>query len=169
MKKTTRAGRDGRKLLRTLAAGHQSSTRSVELAVAAGQVIARRTALGVAALTDPAGVDHAEMARLIPEKAIAFAEAAMICMQRSGEMTQRMTRFAMAESAAAMSAAGALAGCRDPITAASVQSRFAVGLYWRAVSQAIAVGALAAQAYGELVAPVHRAATQNARRLGSGR
>ena len=77
--------------------------------MASGQVIAKRTVLGVAALSDPAGLDHAEMARLIPEKAIAFGQAAMIGVQRSGEMAQRMTRFAVAESAATMRAAGALA------------------------------------------------------------
>jgi hypothetical protein len=168
MKATTRA-RDSRRLLRTLAAGQQSSVKGMELALAAGRVIERRTALGVSALTDPSCADHAEIARIIPEKAVAFGQVAAIFMQRSGEMAQRATHFAAAESAVAIRAAGQLTRCRSLAAIASLQGQLAIGFYSRAVSQSIAVAALAMQAYGDMVAPVHQAATRNSRRLGRSR
>src|SRR5690242_12291361 len=46
-----------------------------EMTVAAGSVIGRRTALAADALREPHRADHAELARMGPEKIAAFGEA----------------------------------------------------------------------------------------------
>ena len=162
---TQRAARDARRLRRTLAASHRSTGQAAALAQAAGTVIAKRTALGLAAIADPWRADHAELARIVPEKAIAFSHSATIIMQFSGDLAQRITRFAMNESMLATRAAGELAGCRDVAAVAALQNRFAMAWFSRAVSHTIAVASLMTQAQAASMAPVHRAATRNSRRL----
>src|SRR5882724_4373867 len=55
-----RSARDRRTIVRTLASSQKSSRKAAELSVATGRVIAKRAALGVAAMVDPARADHKE-------------------------------------------------------------------------------------------------------------
>ena len=46
----------------------QNAISAHELAVASGEVIAKRMAMGLSGMIDPANADHAELAQLVPEK-----------------------------------------------------------------------------------------------------
>jgi len=165
MKTIQRAGRDARKLTRTFAAAAASTRKSNELAAASGEVIAHRMALGAAALADPMTADHVEFSRMVPEKLAALSAVAAILQRRSAAVIAEMARFAGSEAAIALRAAGELTRCRTPADIAAAQSRFVLGWFARAVSQSLALGALAMSAGGAMLVPVHRAATANAKRL----
>jgi hypothetical protein len=165
MKKIRRAVRDGRRLQRTASAATRAAVKGAGLAQATGHVVAKRTALGLSALANPAQADHAEFVRIVPEKIVAFRASAITLMRCSGEMAEQATRFATSEMANATAAAADLARCRTPAAAIAVQSRFATAWLFRALSQSIAVGALAMRSYGEVMTPVHRMAVRNSARL----
>jgi Phasin protein len=165
MKQRRRAVGDARKLSRTLTIATATTLKGGELALAAGEVIAKRVALGAAALADPATADHREFTRMIAEKATALAAVGAIVQERSGAVMAEMTRIAHNEAAVALDAAGQLARCRTPAELVAVQSRIALGWVARAASQSLALAALATSAGGAMLAPVHRAAGANARRL----
>jgi len=164
-RKLQRSVRDARKLTRTLAAATASTLKSGELAVASGEVIARRVALGAAALADPATADHREFTRMVAEKVTALSAVGAIAQQRSGAVMAEMTRIAQSEAAIALEAVQQLARCRTPTDLAAAQSRVVLDWFARAASQSLAFAALAMSASGAMLAPVHRAATGNARRL----
>jgi hypothetical protein len=165
MTKIKRAGSDVRKLTRSLANAATTSLKGNELALASGRVTARRTALGVAALFDPANSDHIEFSRMVPEKIAAFAAVSSIVQQRSTAMIGQMVGFVAREGTIAMRAAGEIAASRTPADMVAAQSRFVLGWFERALSQSLALGSLATSAGGAMLGPVHRAATGNARRL----
>jgi hypothetical protein len=160
-----RAGRNVRKFTRSLADAASTTLKGGELAIASGRVIAERAALGVAALVDPGTADHAEFARMGPEKMKAFASAGSVLQRRSGAFVEEMARFAGVEAALALRAAGELALCRSPVDVLALNNRLALAWFGRAVSHAVALGALTVAAGGAALVPVHRAATGNARRL----
>lgn len=165
MKKIKRAVRDGRRLQRTAHATRRAVRKGAALAQATGHVIAKRAALGAAAIANPAQADHAEFARIVPEKVAAFSASAMTLMRCSQEMAQQAARFATSELASATAAVADLARCRSPAAAAAVQGRFATAWMFRALSQSIAVGALAMRSYGDVITPMHRVAVNNSKRL----
>ena len=165
MNKLRRAARDGRRMQRTASAATRTALKGAALAQATGDVLAKRTALGLSAMANPAQADHLEFVRIVPEKMAAFSASAMTLMRCSREMAELAARFAASEIANATAAGANLARCRTPAAAAAVQSRFATAWMLRALSQSIAVGALAMRSYGDVVTPVHRAAVRNSRRL----
>jgi hypothetical protein len=165
MKSIQRAGRDVRKLTRTFAATAATARKSNELAVASGEVIAHRMALGAAAFADPMTADHVEFSRMVPEKMAALSAVAAILQRRSTALLAEMARFARSEAAIALRAAGEITRCRTPADIAAAQSRFVLGWFARAISQSLTLGGLAMSAGGAMLVPVHRAATDNAKRL----
>jgi hypothetical protein len=136
-----------------------------ELAVAAGQVIAARAALGAAAMMDPLKADHVEFARIIPEKTTAFSAAGVAWLRGSSETAQRISAFAASELATAATAAAAIASCKTPAGVFAAQSRYASAWFGRVLTQSVALGSLAIKSQGAAMAPLYRAATANARRL----
>jgi hypothetical protein len=165
MKKIRRAVRDSRRLQRTASAASRAALKGAALAQATNHVAAKRTALGLSAIVNPLAADHVEFGRIVPEKIAAFRASAITLMRCSQEITQQATRFATSEIANATAAAADLARCRTPAAAIAVQSRFATAWLFRALSQSIAVGALAMRSYGEVMTPVHRMAVRNSARL----
>ena len=166
MKKSRRAGNDARNLTRSLASAAATTLKGNELALASGHVIAKRAALGVAALVDPANADHVEFSRMMPEKMAAFSAASAILQRRSQVIAEQVTRFAIDEATITLHAAAQFAVCRTPADLLAAQGRFAVEWFGRVLSQSMALGSLALSAGGAMLVPVHRAATGNARRLG---
>ncbi len=136
-----------------------------ELALAAGEVVATRLAIGAAALLDPVNADHAEFARLVPEKAEAFSAAGTALAQRSADIAHQVTSFAVGELVLACKAAAAMADCHTPAALLFAQGRFVMGCVTRSLSQSAALAALAVNAQAAALAPVHQTATANARRL----
>lgn len=144
----------------------RNAGRGGDLAIASGQVVARRMALGIAATFDPLRADHVEFSRMVPEKMAAFSAAGMIMLKRSDRATRQMTRFASDEVATTARATIAMAGCTSPAALAVAQGRFARAWLDRTVSNCIAMGMLALRAQDAVVAPLRQAATANADRLG---
>ena len=166
MKPVNRALRDAAKIGDTLADVAATQGKHGELALASGDVVAKRMALGAAAMADPLHADHTEFARMIPEKAHAFSDAGVVLLQRSGAAVQQVARFAANELALATRATMALAACRTPAELAAAQARLLTAWFGRAMSQSIELNAMAVRSQAAVMAPVHRTAIANARRLG---
>jgi hypothetical protein len=149
----------------TLAAASSSAAAGGELMLASGTVIALRAAMGVRGLADPANADHAELALLLPEKSEAMSAASMILFQQAGEAAHRTTLFALEEFSAAADATTEIAACADPSAWAALQGNLALAAFGRVMAQSIAMGTLAIAAQQAAMAPFHRAATANAKRL----
>jgi hypothetical protein len=163
--KSAAAIRRATKLGNAIGIAGKNARKTSELAFAASQVIAKRMALGAAAMADPFNADHAEFAKIIPEKTEAFSQVGMIWLCWSSVFTDQMASFATREMATVAQAAAAMASCRTPAGVIAAQSSFAAAWFARAISQSIALGALAMRSQSAALAPVHRAATANARRL----
>jgi hypothetical protein len=166
MKSSTRLFSDVQKLGTAMSVAGTNVRKTQELLAASGQVVAKRMTLGAAALVNPATADHAEFARMVPEKAKAFSEAGAAWLRWSGAISGHMSSFVSRELLTATQAAAEMALCRTPTSLAAAQHRFATAWFARAVSHSIALGSLSARSHSAAMAPVHRAATANARRLG---
>ena len=166
MKLRTRELAGARKLGHATRIAGTNGRKGGELAVAAGQVIAKRAALAAAAMVDPLNADLVEFARIIPERTTAFSSAGMAWLRGSSEAAQRMSAFTASELAKAATAAVAIAGRKTPAGIMAAQSRFATAWFARVFSQSIALGSLAMKSQSAAMAPIYRAAVQNARRLG---
>lgn len=136
-----------------------------ELALASGEVVVKRMALGAAAMVDPLNADHAEFARMVPEKAQAFSDAGTAILQRSSDVLQQMANYAVAEMSIAMKFSMGMAAYRTPAALAAAQSKFLLGWLGRSLSQSAALGHFAVRSQAAAIAPVHKTATANARRL----
>lgn len=165
MNSRKRVSRDGRRVRRTLTAAGKTSLKAAALAMAASQVVARRSALGVSALNDPARTNNLELSRILPEKAGALSSAAVGVAVRSGEVARQIVRYAGTETVMLAGAMGAMARCRTPAAVAAIQTQFATAWFFRSLSHAIAVNEIGMRAWGGLVAPLHRTVMSNAQRL----
>jgi len=157
--RATRAANDA------LAAAGASSRTAGEMMLAAGEVIGKRVALGTAAMFNPAAADHAEFAKMIPEKTAAFGAAGSILTDRSLRAARYVAQAATSEMSIAAATCARLATCVDPGRMLSVQADYATGWMARAMALSLRLGAMTLQAQGAAMRPVHRAATANARRL----
>ncbi len=157
--RATRAANDA------LQAAGLNSVTSGEMMLAAGEVIGKRVALGTVAVMNPAIADHAEFALMIPEKTEAFAAAGTILTDRSWRAARYVARSASTEVSIAAATCAALATCADPASLLSAQMEYAAGWFSRTLTVSLRLGAMALQAQGAAMAPVHEVATANARRL----
>jgi hypothetical protein len=150
--------------VRSTTTSQVTAAKLAELTVAAHTVVSERHALGMRAHTDPL-VAHSEFARLVPEKVRAFSEAGVAITRYAAELTGQVTRMAAGEVAAATAAATRLASCRTPVEAMAVNGRLAMDWWGRGLSRWMSMAALATRSQAAILAPVHLAATRNARRL----
>lgn len=127
-------------------------------------MIAARTARMALDLTNPKGQDLAELSLMGTEKAEAAAASAAALAASAGAIGHRLGQAALNEGGKALDAAGAMMTA-DPATAAELQLRYMVGWWGRAAGQALALNAALIKAQAEAVAPIHKTATANARRL----
>lgn len=149
----------------TLAVASSGAAAGGELMVASGTVIALRMAMGVRALADPLTADHAELARLVPEKSEAVSAASIILLQQVGEAAHRATLFALDEFSAAADATTEITACGNPSALCTLPGNLALAAFGRVVAQSIAMGTLAMVAQQAAMSPFHLAATANAKRL----
>jgi hypothetical protein len=114
-----------------------------EMMVAAGKVVDQRTRMIHSASQSPLTGDYRELGKMVPEKVAAFGEAAEILTREWGVWQRSVTS----------QVTGALTA--EPLTFASSQSLYgwvdAVTRLWAAPAKALA--------------PIHKSATGNARRL----
>jgi hypothetical protein len=148
-----------------LDAAARNASHSNDLAIASGQIIAKRVALGVAAAFDPMQADHVEFGRMMPEKIEAFSAAGMIMLQQSSQAGEHITRFASDALMTATQATVALAGCLSPAAMAETQGRFALEFLERAASNFFALGMLALGAQQAAMVPFQQTVAANAERL----
>jgi hypothetical protein len=137
-----------------------------DLAMAAGRVIAKRVALGVAAAMNPLLADRTEFERMVPEKLEAFLAASVIMLTQSGQAGQQITRFASDAVMTATRATIAMAGCATPAALAEAQGTFAFGWMDRVAANFIAMGMLALGAQEAVMVPIRQTVAANAQRLG---
>ena len=149
-----------------LIAAAQNSKHGGDMARATSQVIAKRVALGMAAAFNPLQADHAEFARIIPEKVEAFSTAGMAMLKQSGQASRQMIRLATDEVMTTARATIEMTSCSGPAALAEAQSRFARAWLSRAASSFIALGALALASQAATMAPVRQTVLANAERLG---
>ena len=78
-------------------------------------------------MVNPFNADHAEFARMVPEKAQAFADAGTAILQRSSDVVQQMANYAVTEMSIAMTSTVGMIACRTPVALAAAQSKFLLG------------------------------------------
>jgi hypothetical protein len=124
---------------------------AAELAVAAPQVIAARLAMGAAAMSNPSQAANTEALRMMSEKTQAFAEGGLAASARAAEIGAQTAAYVMAEAVAGASL--------TPFGAAHAAGRFYD--YWAGMTR------LGLQMQSAAMAPLHKTATANAKRLRS--
>jgi O-methyltransferase involved in polyketide biosynthesis len=147
------------------AAATLNATRSSDLARASSQVVAKRVVLGVAGALNPADADHAEFARMVPEKIEAFSAVGSVVRQQTDHVAREWTRLASDELKAAAQATLALAGCSTPAALAAAQHALMLGWFERAAANVAAMGMLTLRAQEAAMAPLHAQVAVNVDRL----
>jgi hypothetical protein len=154
----------------TLSGVLNAATRNVgvgnDIAIAAGQIIARRVALGMAAAFDPLGADHAEFGRMMPEKMEAFSAAGMIMLEQSSQAGWEFSRLASDEVMTTAQATLAMATCDSPMAMADAQGQFTLDWFSRAATNFFAMGLLALGAQQAAMVPIQQTIAANTERLG---
>jgi hypothetical protein len=137
-----------------------------DLAIGAGQIIAKRAALGLVAAVNPLAADHAEFARMVPEKVEAFSAAGMAMLEQSEQVRSQLTRLASNEVMTTAWATLEVATSSDPIAMLEAQGRFAHAWWDRAASNFMALGMMALSAQAAALGPLQLAVAANVERLG---
>ena len=148
-----------------LAAAALNASRSGDLALAASQVVAKRVALGVTGALNPAEADHAEFARMVPEKIDAFSAMGAVMRQQSDHVAREWTRRAADEVQATAEATLSLAGCLTPRALATAQHALMMGWFGRLAANIAELGMLTLQAQEAAMAPLHNQVAANVDRL----
>jgi hypothetical protein len=147
------------------AAARNASTGN-DIAMAAGQIVARRIALGMAAALDPMTADHAEFGRMMPEKMEAFSAAGAIMLEQSNQAGFEISRLASDEIMTTARATFAMAACANPMAMAEAQSKFALAWFNRATTNFFAMGMLALGVQQAAMVPIQQTIAANTERLG---
>jgi O-methyltransferase involved in polyketide biosynthesis len=148
-----------------LAAATLNASRSGDLALAASQVVAKRVALAVTGALNPAEADHAEFARMVPEKIEAFSAVGAVLRQQTDHVARAWTRRAADEVQATAKATISLAGCLTPGAFATAQHALMMGWFERLAANVAALGMLTLQAHEAAMAPLHAQVAVNVDRL----
>jgi hypothetical protein len=151
-----------------LSTAGRNSSQTTELTLAAAEVVFRRMTLGGFALVNPAAANHAEFARMVPEKTRAFSDAGSILISRSARIGQQMGQFMADEVTLAAQAATAVLTALNPVSMIAVQADAGISWAARLATLSRVIGLLALDAQAAAVAPIHRAATDNVERLRNG-
>jgi hypothetical protein len=148
-----------------LSVARQNAMRGADIVTATTQVIAKRVALGMAAAFDPAHADHAEFARIVPEKVKAFTTSGMAMLQQTRQATQQMIQLASDEAATAHTVIE-IPDYSSPAALAEAHGRFVQACFSRATSSLMKMGMLVLAAQAAVMEPIHATVVGNAERLG---
>ncbi len=158
--------RRARPSLATTAASAGANARvGAEMMEAAQQVVAARLDILSAGLNDPLKADLPEIALMGAEKVEALTLATAAATRGLSDVGQRFARDASREAQAATSALTAMVQAGSPAAAYAVQMNYALGWWGRATGSILSLNAGLAAAQAQAMAPLHRTATANARRL----
>ena len=147
------------------AAAERKRGQDCDLIMAAGNVIAKRVALGMVGALDPVRADHDELARIVPEKVEAFANASMIMLDRSADTLRQLSRLAHDEAMTTVRATIAMATCASPAALVDVQTSLVLAWFARASSNFAAMGMLGLTAQDAAMAPIRHSVQDNVERL----
>jgi predicted RNA-binding Zn ribbon-like protein len=140
-------------------------SRAGALALAAAEVLVRRMHLGGAAMVFPAGADHAEFARMVPEKARAFADAGAALLEQAVLIGRELTDLALQEAARGAAVAAEVLASPTPMGLLATQADAAHAWFGQWVVGAGAMVRLTLEAHAAVMAPIHQAAAANVERL----
>ena len=138
---------------------------SNDIAIAAGDIIAKRVILGIAAALDPMRADHAEFTRMMPEKMEAFSAAGLIMLEHSNQFGWECSRIATDEVMTTARATLAMTGCATPMAMAEAQGQFALAWFNRTATNFFAMGMLALGAQQAAMVPIQKTVAANTERL----
>lgn len=154
-----------RRLAQSAALAGTAARRATRLATNSGDVIAARMALAATAMANPASADGAEFHRMVAEKVTAFSAASQIMAGRCAAVGLELARLGAVEAAETRRGFADLALAGSPAAALAAQARLVGGFWGRAWANAALLAQLGLRAQNAALAPVHRAASSNARRL----
>lgn len=158
-------GRTARRLSRAAEGFARTGGKAGEAGLAALAVVARRNELIHAALGDPLRADHAELGRMVPEKAAAGALAGVATLHGVVRAQMALLRFWQREAQIGVQTGWRLLRATTPDAALRVQQDALSRATQRWAGLAAALTELAALGVAGTLAPVHRRVTANARRL----
>lgn len=136
-----------------------------EMLQASGDVIARRLEIVADALRDPARADFRELGLMGSEKVEALAASAQAGLTGALTLAGQAGAAAARETAAARGALDAVVNARTPAEAMMAQGSWAAGAMSRAMGDAWTLGGAMLKLQADALAPIHAAATANAKRL----
>ncbi|HEV2676451.1 MAG TPA: phasin family protein [Aliidongia sp.] len=148
-------------------AGFAATARAMsETVTAAGTVIGHRVALGAQAAADPFNTaHHAEFSLMTSEKVAAFSDASAVMMDELQDLNREVMKFVAQQTVGTAQAVFALGSASTPSAMFEVQQRFLMESWARGSAHAFKLAALSSGASALVLAPVHSAATANAKRL----
>ncbi|HYE52962.1 MAG TPA: phasin family protein [Azospirillaceae bacterium] len=153
------------KLARAGAELTRTAAQAGEMSVAAGTTIAYRLAMMAEAAANPLAWTDPEFTLMGREKLEAVAEAGVAVWGGLGAFQEGWFRWSTKQAQAAGEAMAALAMMPTPVGLAEAQRRFAERSLAGACSAATGFALAASRLGGLGLAPIHRAASDNARRL----
>ncbi len=143
---------------RGAAAIQRAAAKTAILGAVSGQVMAQRMARAATG-------DHTENSRMLPEKFGAATLAGLAMMQHATQMNMRMAGFATAEAFSIARAAQAMAAAATPAALYGAQVDFMQAWLPRWQARSMELGTALIQSGTAALAPLHRVAAGNARRL----
>lgn len=144
----------------------RAATHSGELAQASAYTIARRVGMMMQAAGDPVAISDPEFTRMVTEKVEAFSASGGAVMGGFQTFWGVWAAATAAQMLGAVQACAALAACRTPEEAAQVQYRWFDSSRMEAFSAMEKLAGSAVALFTAGLAPIHAAASANARRLG---
>jgi len=142
-----------------------SLVRAHELATATATVLSARTAMIQVALSDPANANHAELERMVVEKAQAATEIGRLSWLAWASVASTALSALTAQAQLGATFAAAMASSRSPFDVVAAQTRFASDTAAAAVRSGIALGAALARTAEAPLRPLHRRVAANGKRL----
>lgn len=143
----------------------RSGQHGPELLARAPEVIAARLRLMAEGLADPLNADHTEMRLMASEKVEALSASAAATSRHLHQLAGQMSEAASREAGEAARTARAVLTAGDPLTVASLQTAWMLGLWSRAAETSLALTRRMETAGQDALRPFHRATIANADRL----
>jgi len=142
-----------------------SIVRAQELATAGTTVLNARAAMIRMAFADPANANHAELQRMVVEKAEAVTEIGRLSWLAWASVASTAMTAWTNQARISAAYASALVGARSPFDVVAAQTRFASNAAAAAARSATELGAAIARTAEAPLRPLHRRLAANGKRL----
>jgi hypothetical protein len=117
-------------------------------------------------MTDPLNAaHHAEFSLMTSEKVAAFSDAGAVMMDEMQDLNREVMKYVAQQAVGAAHAVFELHSAETPAAMFEAQQRFWMESWARGSAHAFKLAALSSGVSAQVLAPVHSAATANARRL----